>query len=96
LKKYVYRLEFIAESRSEADQLFHGGQEPFEMKVEEEEFTDEDLEILWEYLGDIPVNNDGLIETPFLKWGVGTDREKIWKWFDRNHSEGVAHLMNLE
>lgn len=37
---------------------------------------------LWSMLGDIPVDEDGNIEEPFMTWEVGTDREEIWHWFD--------------
>jgi hypothetical protein len=96
MKKYVYRLTFIAEDKIEADQMFEEGQEPYDMENKREEITDDDLELLWEALGDVPVNDDGEIEVSFLKWREGTDREKIWKWFDEEHSEGVASLMSLE
>ena len=96
MKKFVYTLEFIAENKEEADEIFHSGQEPYELEVEEKELTDEDLEVLWEYFDDIPVDDDGLLENPFLIWGVGTFREDIWHWFDENHSKGLAYLMNIE
>jgi hypothetical protein len=96
MKKYVYKTEIIAENREKADEFFQSGGEVYELDVEEEELSDDDLEYLWEALGDIPVNDDGEIEQPFLKWSVGTDREEIWHWFDEHHSEGVKNLMNLE
>lgn len=41
-----------------------------------------DFESLWYKLGDIPVNEGGEIEEDFLHFGVGTDREEIWHWFE--------------
>ena len=37
---------------------------------------------LWLKLKDIPVNNNGEIETPFLHFNIGTDREDIWHWLE--------------
>lgn len=41
------------------------------------------LEVLWRALGDVPVNDDDEIETPFLDFEVGTHRESVWHWFER-------------
>lgn len=55
---------------------------------------DEELEVLWERLGDIPMNPDTeCIEEAFLWWNAGTHREEIWHWFDRRYSKGVAVLL---
>ena len=54
------------------------------------------LETFWNELGDIPVNNDGIIQESFLWWPKGTDREDIWHWFDEKYPGGVAKLMGLE
>ena len=56
----------------------------------------ETLERFWAELGDIPVDNDGIIQESFLWWSKGTDREDIWHWFDEKYSGGVAKLMGLE
>jgi len=45
---------------------------------------------LWSQLGDIPVNDDGEIETPFLNFEAGTDREEIWHWFEETFDLSVA------
>lgn len=52
------------------------------------------LEVLWEKLGDVPVNDDGKIEESFLDFEVGTDREDIWHWFEEQNPDiSVAKLM---
>jgi len=54
------------------------------------------LETFWNELGDIPVDDDGIIQEPFLWWPKGTDREDIWHWFDEKYPDGVVKLMGLE
>ena len=56
----------------------------------------ETLERWWAKLGDIPVDDDGIIQESFLWWPKGTDREDIWHWFDEKYPGGVAKLMGLE
>lgn len=57
--------------------------------------TSEILEKYWAELGDISVDDDGIIQESFLWWPKGTDREDIWHWFDEKYSGGVAKLMGL-
>jgi len=52
---------------------------------------------LWEKLGDIPVNDEGDLDEPFLEawegkplFEVGTDREDIWRWFEDEFDVLVA------
>ena len=58
--------------------------------------TSEILEKYWDKLGDIPVDDDGIIQESFLWWPKGTDREDIWHWFDKKYPGGVVKLMGLE
>jgi hypothetical protein len=50
-----------------------------------------ELYVLWDRLGDVPVSSgaDGVepdsIEEPFLMFPVGTPREEIWHWFERQN-----------
>lgn len=56
--------------------------------------TDEQIEELWDKFTDIAMNTETeCIEEFFLHFGIGTHREKIWKWFDKFHSKGVAYLL---
>lgn len=50
----------------------------------------DDARRLWAMLGDIPVNDDGALEEPFLAFPVGTDREDIWSWFEEVFNISVA------
>lgn len=57
-------------------------------------WTDEELEKLWEELGDVPMDPETeCLEEAFFIWEKGTDREDIWHWFDERHSKGVAYLL---
>ena len=58
--------------------------------------TPESLEIFWDKLGNIPVNDDGIIQEQFLWRPKGTDREDIWHWFDEKYPGGVIKLMGLK
>lgn len=41
------------------------------------------LDLLWEELEDVPVNEFGTkIDEDFYVFKKGTDKEKIWRWFD--------------
>lgn len=60
----------------------------------EKEYTDTELEELWENFGDIPMNPETEVMTAdFLHFPKGTHREDIWKWFDQKHSKGVSFLL---
>ena len=56
----------------------------------------ESLETFWSELGNIPVDDDGIIQESFLWWPKGTNREDIWHWFDEKYPGGVSALMRLE
>ena len=57
-------------------------------------YGDAELEQLWDELEDIPMDPETeQLEAPFLDFGVGTDREDIWHWFDERHSKGVVYLL---
>lgn len=51
-----------------------------------EYFTMDDLNTLWDDLGDIPTVYEGEhadeIEENFLQFPIGTHREVIWHWFE--------------
>ena len=53
----------------------------------------QDLEKLWELLGDVPVNDDDGIEGDFLWFRRGTHKEDVWLWFDEKYPGGVYRLM---
>lgn len=55
-------------------------------------FSQSQLETLWEMFGDIPINDNDQIEKEFLGFKKGTNRFEIWKWFDERYKGGVASL----
>lgn len=46
------------------------------------QLKDFDWRILWDKLGDIPINDDDEIEVDFEHFSEGTDRMEIWHWFE--------------
>ncbi|MBR3645021.1 MAG: hypothetical protein IKN54_01250 [Lachnospiraceae bacterium] len=64
------------------------------------QIKDYQLEKLWEELEDIPfvTNSEGVLvldtEKAWNGFKPGTSREKIWQYFDNNHTKGVAYLVN--
>lgn len=52
------------------------------------------LKILWEQLGNIPTDENDLIEEPFTVtdqvFPKGTHREDIWHWFDEKCPNNLA------
>lgn len=51
------------------------------------------IEILWEQLGDIPIDDTECIDEDFHIWKKGTDRLEIWHRFDEVYKERVYRLM---
>ena len=56
------------------------------MEKESNEYSKE----LWKRLGDIPVNDNDETEEVFLHFGIGTDRQEIWHWFEEEFKVSVA------
>lgn len=60
----------------------------------EKEYTDTELEELWQAFGDVPMNPETeVMADNFLHFPKGTHREDIWKWFDQKHSKGIHFLL---
>lgn len=57
-------------------------------------YSDADLEVMWDELEDVPVDFDECIDIDWRDFPSGTHREEIWHWFDERHSKGVGWLMN--
>lgn len=51
------------------------------------------FEEAWAALGDIPVDDDGLLAEPFLDFERGDDREAVWRWMERHYGVSVANKM---
>jgi len=45
---------------------------------------------LWNKLGDVPSNDDGEIENPFLHFPSGTECEEVWHWFEETFELSVV------
>ena len=45
---------------------------------------------LWEQLGDIPVNDEGNIESPFLHFNPGAYTLEIWTWFEEQNDRFIV------
>ncbi len=65
---------------------------------ERPKLTDKDLEEKWAELSDIPFNEtesggDIILAVDWEQFPKGTEREEIWKWFDKHHSKGVHCLL---
>lgn len=57
-----------------------------------DEEYDNTLDIMWEELGDIPVNEEGTkIEQDFYIWKKGTEKEDVWHWFDVRVTGGIGN-----
>lgn len=62
--------------------------------MDEDHLTDSEVEELWRSLDDVPMNPETeRMEKPFLIFPAHTEREEIWKWFDKHHSKGIAYLL---
>ena len=61
-------------------------------KGSEEMFRD--MVNLWYKGSDIPINQSEEIEAEWAGFPPGTPREKVWRWFEEQHSEfRVAEAM---
>jgi len=66
-------------------------------RVRKEKFSDKQIEKLWKEFGNICLDDNDKIDTDFHIWKKGTDKFKIWHWFDDNHSKGLTKgLMHLK
>ena len=55
------------------------------------------LEEKWLELENIPFDPETeKLESPFMHFPIGTDKEDIWHWFDERHSKGIVHLLYYE
>ncbi len=53
-------------------------------------FSQPQLEMLWDDFSDTPTNDDDEIEEDFYCWEKGTDRLEIWHWFDERLPNGLG------
>jgi len=50
--------------------------------------------ILWDELGDTPVNEDEVIDKDFLFFIAGTDVHDIWYWFEETFNISIGKIMH--
>lgn len=89
-----YRERIVMQKVKEG--VYRGPFEEFYPVLREHGAEPKALETFWNELGDIPVDDDGIIQESFLWWPKGTDREDIWRWFDEKYPGGVVKLIGLE
>lgn len=59
-------------------------------------YTDEELDILWEGLGEVTFDEDDsadgdmVLAEEYHIWEKGCDRGVIWDWFDEHYSKGLG------
>lgn len=63
-------------------------------------YNDPELEDMWNELEDVPFDEteDGrlILAEDWRQFPKGTEREEIWKFFDKEHSMGVHWLLTRE
>ena len=64
-----------------------------ELPINETDLKTIDVLWLWEQLGDVPVDDEECIDTPWLDFPAGTHREEIWHWFEEFFNISVHALM---
>lgn len=57
--------------------VLHTTESMFECPVKDVEWR-----ILWDKLGDVPVNEEDELEEPFQKFPAGSDKLAVWHWFE--------------
>lgn len=62
-----------------ADNIFHFIYKSGSIKIQLKDF---DWTIIWDKLGNVPINNNEKIEESFEHFEIGTERFEIWKWFE--------------
>lgn len=58
--------------------------------------TEGNAKALWSDFGNVCVDDNGAIDSDWLLFDAGTDRESIWAWFESQLNVSVAWLMGLE
>ena len=66
--------------------------------MEEKELTlqdtiDRNIETLWKKFQDIFVDCNGNLKTAWYAFPKGTNKNKVYDWFNRHYSKGLSYLM---
>lgn len=62
-------------------------------KIHFEMFREKLAREFWEKFGEVPCDDEGLIQEPFLGFIEGTDREEIMKWIEDKFEIAIYDLM---
>ena len=46
---------------------------------------------VWEELGKLPVNDNSIIESPFMHFEKGTDVHDIWHWIENTYNVSIGN-----
>lgn len=54
---------------------------------------DKNVEALWKEFQKVPVDRNGNLKTAWYAFPKGTNKNDVYDWFNRHHSEGLAYLI---
>lgn len=54
---------------------------------------DKNVEALWKEFQNVPVDRNGNLKTAWYAFPKGTNKNDVYDWFNRHHSEGLAYLI---
>lgn len=54
---------------------------------------DKNVEALWKEFQSIPVDRNGNLKAAWYAFPKGTNKNDVYDWFNRHHSEGLAYLI---
>lgn len=54
---------------------------------------DKNVEVLWIEFQDVPVDRNGNLRAAWKAYPKGTNKNKVYEWFNRHHSKGLSYLM---
>ena len=54
---------------------------------------DKNVEALWKEFENVPVDRNGNLRVAWKAYPKGTNKNDVYDWFNRHHSEGLAYLI---
>lgn len=54
---------------------------------------DKNVEVLWKEFQSVPVDRNGNFKTTWYAFPKGTNKNEVYRWFERHHSKGLSYLM---
>lgn len=58
-----------------------------------QDVIDKNIEILWKEFQNVPVDCNGNLKAAWYAFPKGTNKNAVYDWFNRHHSEGLAYLI---